>query len=101
MMRFVLAAAGHVVHVVETGQAALEAAVEFAPDVGLIDIGLPDLNGYEVARRLRAKCGATIRLIALTGYGRPEDRRRAAEAGFDGHVVKPVDPRELSRILTA
>lgn len=101
VMRLVLAAAGHVVHGVATGQAALEAAVKFGPDVGLIDIGLPDLNGCEVARRLRAKFGPTIRLIALTGYGRPEDRRRVAEASFDAHVVKPVAPDELSRILTA
>lgn len=94
-----LEAAGHMVHVVDTGQAALEAAVDFAPDVALVDIGLPDFNGYEVARRLRTKFGVTIRLIALTGYGQPEDRRRVLEAGFDAHVVKPLDPDELPRFL--
>jgi CheY-like chemotaxis protein len=100
-VRLLLEAAGHMVHVAETGQAALEAAVHFAPDVGLVDIGLPDFDGYEVARRLRTKLGATIRLIALTGYGQPEDRRRVVEAGFDAHAVKPVDPNELLRILKA
>ena len=100
-VRLLLEAAGHIVHVVETGQAALEAAVHFEPDVGLVDIGLPDFDGYEVARRFRTKLGATIRLIALTGYGQPDDRRRVVDAGFDAHVVKPVDPNELLRILKA
>jgi CheY-like chemotaxis protein len=100
-VQLLLEAAGHIVHVAETGQTALEAAVPFEPDVGLVDIGLPDFDGYEVARRLRAKLGATIRLIALTGYGQPEDRRRVLEAGFDAHVVKPVDPNDLPRILNA
>jgi PAS domain S-box-containing protein len=100
-VRLLLEAGGHVVHAVETGQAALEAVVEFEPDVALVDIGLPDYNGYEVARRLRTKLGPTIRLIALTGYGQPEDRRRIAQAGFDAHVVKPLDSDELSHILTA
>ncbi len=100
-VRLLLEAAGHIVHVVETGQAALEAAEHFEPDVGLVDIGLPDCDGYEVARRLRTKLGAAIRLIALTGYGQPEDRRRVFEAGFDAHLIKPVDPNELPRILEA
>jgi PAS domain S-box-containing protein len=100
-VRLLLEAGGHVVHAVETGKAALEAAVGFEPDLALVDLGLPDYDGYEVARRLRTKLGPTIRLIALTGYGQPEDRRRAAQAGFDVHVVKPVDSDELSRILTA
>jgi PAS domain S-box-containing protein len=100
-VRLLLEAAGHMVLVEQTGQAALEAAVHFEPDVALVDIGLPDFDGYEVARRLRTKLGARIRLIALTGYGQPEDRRRVVEAGFDAHVVKPVDPDELPRILTA
>ena len=99
-VRLLLEAAGHMVYVAETGQAAVAAAVQFEPDVGLVDIGLPDFSGYEVARRLRATFGATLRLIALTGYGQPEDRRRVVEAGFDAHVVKPVDPDELNRILT-
>jgi len=91
----------HVVHTVDSGQAALEAASRGEPDVVLVDIGLPDIDGYEVARRLRAKFGAAIRLIALTGYGQPEDRRRVVEAGFDRHLVKPVNPDELSCIVMA
>jgi CheY-like chemotaxis protein len=70
-----------------------------APDVALIDIGLPGLDGYQVARALRAAEGRRIRLIALTGYGQPEDRQRALDAGFDAHLVKPVDVDELARVL--
>lgn len=100
-VRMLLETAGHVIHMVESGQAALEAAIRYAPDVVLVDIGLPDIDGYEVARRLRAKFGEAIRLIALTGYGQTEDRRRVIEAGFDGHLVKPVNPDELRRIVMA
>jgi two-component system, sensor histidine kinase len=100
-VRMLLETAGHVIHMVESGQAALEAAIRYEPDVVLVDIGLPDIDGYEVARRLRAKFGEAIRLIALTGYGQTEDRRRVIEAGFDGHLVKPVNPDELRRIVMA
>lgn len=100
-VRMLLETEGHVVHTVDSGQAALEAASRGEPDVVLVDIGLPDIDGYEVARRLRAKFGAAIRLIALTGYGQPEDRRRVVEAGFDRHLVKPVNPDELSCIVMA
>ena len=68
----------------------------------LLDLGLPGIDGYEVARRLRALAGGgDIVLIALTGYGQPEDRRRSEEAGFDTHLVKPVDPAALERTLSA
>ena len=100
-VRMLLETEGHVVHTVESGQAALEAASHGEPDVVLLDIGLPDIDGYEVARRLRAKFGTAIRLIALTGYGQPDDRRRVIEAGFDGHLVKPVNPDELPGIVMA
>jgi CheY-like chemotaxis protein len=67
----------------------------------LLDIGLPGMNGYEVARRVRAMpVGRSIRLIALTGYGQAEDRRRALAAGFDDHLVKPVEPERLQQALT-
>jgi len=93
---------GHDVAVAADGSEALTRAVEVEPDVALIDIGLPVLDGYEVARRLRATpLGSKMRLIALTGYGQPEDRARVMEAGFDGHLVKPVDPDALSRELIA
>jgi len=68
--------------------------------VVLIDIGLPGLDGYDVARRIRsAPQGHRIVLAAVTGYGQPEDRRRAEEAGFDAHLVKPVDPDQLTELL--
>jgi CheY-like chemotaxis protein len=72
----------------------------FAPDVVLLDIGLPDTDGYEVARRLRGLPGCTaITLVALTGYGQPEDRERALAAGFEAHLVKPVDLAALAQML--
>ncbi|MCL6640470.1 MAG: response regulator [Candidatus Rokubacteria bacterium] len=70
--------------------------------MALIDIGLPDVDGYDVARRIRATPhGKSAYLIALTGYGQAEDRRRAEEAGFDTHLVKPVDPEALVGLLAA
>jgi hypothetical protein len=82
------------------GMEALEAVERLAPDTVLLDIGLPRLNGYEVARRLRERGGRQL-LIALTGWGQEEDRERARAAGFDHHLVKPVDLEQLSRILQA
>jgi CheY-like chemotaxis protein len=68
--------------------------------VALVDIGLPEIDGYELARHLRATPrGAAICLVALTGYGRPEDRRRAQEAGFEIQLVKPIEPEDLMRLL--
>lgn len=88
------------VEAVGTGSQALERAEETPPALALIDIGLPDLDGYEVARRLREALGDRCsRLVALTGFGQPEDRRRALEAGFDDHLVKPVDPSKLTALL--
>jgi CheY-like chemotaxis protein len=69
-------------------------------DAALVDIGLPGMDGYEAARRMRQLPGRRLFLVALTGYGQPEDRERTAEAGFDAHLVKPVDPVELSAVLT-
>jgi CheY-like chemotaxis protein len=89
----------HLVRGVETGAEALSQAEE-PFDVALVDIGLPDMDGYEVARRLReTPHGKAAHLVALTGYGQPEDRRRALEAGFDTHLVKPVDPDHLVKLL--
>lgn len=77
-------------------------ATEVAPDLALIDVGLPELDGYEVARRIRAGAGGKpMRLIAITGYGQAEDRQRALEAGFDAHLTKPVTPDELSIVLAS
>ena len=95
-----LAFSGHQVQEVRDGASALAAAAEAPPDVALIDIGLPDLDGYEVARRMRAAPGGRgIGLIAITGYGQPEDQRRAYEAGFDAHLTKPVAPERLKQVI--
>ena len=91
---------GHEVETAANGPDGVDAALTSLPDVALIDIGLPGLDGNEVAQRIRAVLdGDTMVLIAMTGYGQPEDRRRALQAGFDAYLVKPVDPDELSRTL--
>ena len=83
------------------GRAALEIAAKFRPRVALLDLGLPHLDGYELARRLRAEAGLeSTTLIAVTAYGAEEDRRRAREAGFDRHLVKPIAPGELLELLS-
>jgi signal transduction histidine kinase/ActR/RegA family two-component response regulator len=91
---------GHRVSLAESGPAGVEMAFSLRPDVALIDIGLPGIDGNEVARRIRSILGEeAISLIAMTGYGQPEDRRRALQAGFDFYLIKPVDPGILSRLL--
>jgi DNA-binding response OmpR family regulator len=92
---------GSIVQIAENGSQALKDFVQFAPDVVLLDIGLPDLDGYEVARRMRESARVDrVLLVALTGWGQAEDKRRAIEAGFDEHLTKPVDP-EILRVLLA
>jgi DNA-binding response OmpR family regulator len=80
------------VQVVRDGIQALAAAAEFEPEAILLDLGLPGLDGLEVARRLRAEVGSPALILALTGYGDREHRQRTQGAGFDGHLVKPLDP---------
>jgi CheY-like chemotaxis protein len=88
------------VQVAYDGPGALEAARHFIPDLVLLDIGLPGMNGYDVARHLRSELsGRSLALIALTGYGQEEDKKRAREAGFDAHLIKPVDFQLLEAIL--
>jgi PAS domain S-box-containing protein len=100
MLRMTLALAGHEVHEAPDGATGLERALAVHPDVALIDVGLPGLDGYEVARRLRAAPGGDpIVLIAITGYGQVEDRRRALDAGFDAHLTKPVAPERLAELI--
>jgi CheY-like chemotaxis protein len=90
----------HRVEVVRSGKTALDLFPAFRPDVVLLDIGLPEMDGYQVAHRLRQlPGGADAYLIAVTGYGQEEHRRRAAEAGFDHHLVKPLDPTALETAL--
>jgi CheY-like chemotaxis protein len=98
-MRVLLQSWGHRVEVAEDGTGGVDRAIAARPEVALVDIGLPGLDGYEVARRIRAALGKAVFLIALTGYGQPGDRRRALDAGFDAHMVKPVDFDELARML--
>ena len=98
-LAMVLQLDGHETAPAYTAREALELVVTFRPDVVLLDIGLPDMDGYEVARRLRITEQQPVLLVALTGYGQSEDRRRARAAGFDAHVVKPVDFTELAKVL--
>jgi len=77
------------------------AAAEFQPDVVLLDIGMPKLNGYDSARRIREQRGQNVLLIAVTGWGQDDDRRRSAEAGFDHHLTKPVSVGALKKLLAA
>jgi signal transduction histidine kinase len=90
---------GHQVQVAPDGLNGVALALEVRPELALVDIGLPGLDGYRVAQELRARVGEEIRLVAITGYGGPEDRHRALQAGFDHHLVKPVKPDELDRLL--
>ena len=81
-------------------EAALNAVREFRPDVAFLDIGMPGKTGYEVAEAVRAEpWGHEIKLIAVTGWGQPDDRLRARTAGFDRHLIKPIDPAEVDRLL--
>jgi PAS domain S-box-containing protein len=89
---------GHDVLTAATGPAGLEAALAHDRDVIMLDIGLPSIDGYEVARRVRAHTAKPV-LIAMTGYGQPEDRQKSKEAGFDYHLTKPVDPDRLQDLL--
>jgi CheY-like chemotaxis protein len=99
-LRLFLEFCGHEVAVAYSGHDGLQAAEQYQPDVVLCDIGLPGLDGYGVARKLRDNpTTAKARLIAVTAYDQDEDRRRSHEAGFEQHLVKPVDPDALRRVL--
>jgi CheY-like chemotaxis protein len=100
MLGELLSLLGHEVALAESGDRGLALAASRATDVVFCDIGLPKMSGYEVARAIRAKPDSReVVLVALTGYGQPEDRRRTAEAGFDAHLVKPVDLHALEGVL--
>jgi CheY-like chemotaxis protein len=92
--------AGHEVVVAHDGLEALAALERFQPSVAVVDIGMPVMDGYELAARIRTQHGgARVYLLALTGYGQPADRARGSAAGFDGHLVKPVDLAHLLRLI--
>lgn len=98
-----LGESGYIVEVAHDGTSALAKAVEFKPQVAVLDVGLPDMDGYQLAGRMRAltQLPANLRLIALTGYGGDEERQRSREAGFDVHLVKPVMPDVLAKVIEA
>ena len=101
MLAMLLQFSGHETHMAHDGVEAVEATTKLQPDVILLDIGLPRLNGYEAARKIREQQEQPGRplLVALTGWGQDEDRRRSEEAGFDAHLVKPVDEAALGKLL--
>lgn len=100
MLRSLLETRQHTVRVAHDGPTGLDAAMNLCPDVALIDIGLPGIDGYQIAASLRATTpGREMYLIAITGYGRPEDRARALESGFDHYIVKPLNVDALDRLL--
>ena len=101
-MALLLEARGHTVRVAHDGEEALILGEQFRPEVALVDIGMPKMDGHEVAERMRqSPWGRVVYLIALTGWGQESDRRRSEAAGFDAHLVKPVSPDKLVSILNA
>jgi CheY-like chemotaxis protein len=91
---------GYEVTVAHSGKDAFERLLRHPPDAAVLDIGMPDISGYEVARRFRQESGRTdVFLLAVTGWGQQEDIARARQAGFDAHLIKPVDPDRVARIL--
>jgi PAS domain S-box-containing protein len=95
-----LQTAGHVVHIAYDGESALQAADQLRPEVAIIDLGMPKMSGYEVCRRIRERdWGRQALLVAQTGWGQDEDKKRTREAGFDSHLVKPVDPMVIMRLI--
>jgi len=99
MLRIALELLGHTVSDAGDGETGVAEAAAARPEVAIIDIGLPGLDGYEVARRIRAAGDADVLLVAVTGYGQFGDRQRSNEAGFDAHLTKPVDPVALEALL--
>jgi CheY-like chemotaxis protein len=101
MMAEALEAMGHATRIAHDGPSALHAAAEFRPDAALLDLGLPLMDGYEVARRLQERSpGRRPVLVAITGYGQASDHERTRTAGFRAHVVKPVDLEQLTGLLS-
>ena len=94
-----LRGAGHQVEVAYTGMSALAKVRACRPEVVLCDLGLPELRGYDVAKAIRREHPRSIRLVAVSGYARPEEVRRSLEAGFDAHVAKPAEPADIERWL--
>jgi signal transduction histidine kinase len=100
MLAEVLSAIGHDTRIAHDGPSALAMLADFSPHVALLDIGLPVMDGYELAQRIRERHGAKMRILAVTGYGQESDRRRSLEAGFDAHLVKPLDLDAVMKVVT-
>ena len=99
-LAMMLSIMGHDTRTAHDGESAVSTAETFLPDVILLDIGLPKLNGYEVAQRIReTSWGTSMYLIAVTGWGQDEDRQRSSEVGLNLHMVKPVEPSALEKVL--
>jgi PAS domain S-box-containing protein len=101
MMRLMVETMGHEVRVAADGVQAVSIAREFSPQIALLDIGMPRMDGYEAARQIRGSLGSSILLVALTGWGQADDQRRAHEAGFDRHLTKPADPLLLEELIAS
>jgi CheY-like chemotaxis protein len=100
MLQVLLGSMGHDAQLAHDGKSAIAAAIEQKPQVVLLDIGLPDMDGYEVARQIRARQAGPMRLIALTGWSQDDTREKARDAGFDHHLTKPTEPDALERLLS-
>jgi len=96
----ILKFSGHQTRVALDGTEGLKIAQDFHPEIVVLDIGMPGLNGFEVARRLRQMLGDQVYIIALSGYGAAEDRQRALAAGFDVHMVKPIEIEQLTQLIS-
>ena len=101
MMRLMIECMGHDVRVAADGVQAVEIAVDFKPQIALLDLGMPRMDGYEAARRLRAALDRSVVLVALTGWGQEQDQRRAYAAGFDYHVTKPAEPDVIESLISS
>ena len=99
LLRLRLRKLGHEVDAVGDGVSGVRTIVGARPDLALIDIGLPRLDGYQVATQVRSQLGADVVLVALSGFGQPEDKRKALEAGFDDHLTKPADVHDIENLL--
>jgi CheY-like chemotaxis protein len=99
LLRLKLKRLGHTVDAVSDGVSGVAAIVDGHPHMALIDIGLPQLDGYQVASAVRSKLGRDVVLVAVSGFGQPEDKRKALEAGFDDHITKPADVQDIENLL--
>jgi CheY-like chemotaxis protein len=100
LLRLKLRRLGHEVDAVGDGHAGVKAIVDRRPDLALVDIGLPGIDGYEVATQVRQSLGSDVMLVAVSGFGLPEDKRRAIDAGFDEHITKPADVNDIENLLS-